>query len=250
MALPTIDSLFAQDEVQQRFRDWLGDGGPGYLQTVSRYVAKDVALRGCDPKTILAAAEAGASLGLSFDPNLGFVWMGNVKKEAQFHMGWKGFYQLAIRSGKYAKINVLPVYKNQFKSWDPLKEILVADFNKEGKGDPIGYTAFFVLMDGLEKQVYWSKKKVIEHAKKYSDSYSSQGSPWKTMFDAMALKTVLKNMLSRWGILSPQMSMAQKFDQAVIRDNEPHYVDGKSTNFKSKKKNLKEKKTKNAPQLP
>jgi recombination protein RecT len=132
-------------------------------------------------------------------------------------MGWKGYVQLALRTGQYKSINVVKIHKNQFKSFNTLTEELDADFETEGKGEVVGYVGYLKLLNGFEKTIYWSKTKVINHAKKYSKAYDSSFSPWqdKDQFDAMAMKTVLKNMISKWGIMSIDMETAQLVDQSV-----------------------------------
>jgi recombination protein RecT len=175
-----------------------------------------------------------AALDLPINPNLGFAYIipydvsvknadgswGKVT-QPQFQIGYKGLNQLAIRSGQYDKINAIPVYKNQFKSYNALTEELDCDFGIEGKGEVAGYVAYFKLHSGFQKTVYWSKEKVVQHATKYSQAFKSEKgkTPWKdeTQMDGMGCKTVLKNLLTKWGILSVQMQKAILADQAVVK---------------------------------
>lgn len=228
----TTKSLFAQANIQQRFEQLLGDKAPGFISSVLQTVQNSKLLAKAKPSTILNAAATAAALDLPINQNLGFAWIVPYKDEAQFQMGWKGYVQLALRTGKYKNINVTEVYKNQFKSFNSLTEEIDADFTKEGKGGVVGYVAYLKLTNGFEKTVYWSKVKVTNHAKKYSKAYSSKFSPWqdKDQFDAMAKKTVLKSMISKWGIMSVEMHTAHAVDQSVQnKENEFDYVDNEKT---------------------
>ncbi len=245
--LVTTKSLFQQVNIQQRFADLLGDKAQGFISSVLQTVNNNKLLAKATPVTVLNAAATAATLGLPINQNLGFAWIipynnmvqGQKVCEAQFQMGWKGYVQLALRTAQYKNINVTPVYKNQFKSFNAMTEELNADFTKEGNGEVVGYVAYLKLLTGFEKTVYWSKKKVTEHAKKYSKAYSSKFSPWqdKDQFDSMAMKTVLKSTISKWGIMSIEMETAQLVDQSVQRNEEEYsYVDNTITVEEKKEK--------------
>lgn len=215
----TTKGMFAQASVQKRFEQLLGDKSQGFISSVLQVVNNNKLLQNANPNTILNAASTGAILDLPINQSLGFAWIVPYKGEAQFQIGWKGLVQLALRTGQYQRINVVEVYENQFTSFDALSEELDADFSIDGEGSVVGYAAYFKLINGMEKKVYWSKEKVIKHAKKYSQAYGKKFSPWSDpdQFDAMAKKTVLKNMLSKWGIMSIEMQTAQLSDQSVQR---------------------------------
>jgi recombination protein RecT len=155
-------------------------------------------------------------LDLPIDKNLGFAWIVPYGSRAQFQLGYKGFVQLALRTGQYKNINVIEVKEGQLKAFNPLTEELELDFNEKESEKVIGYAAYFKLSNGFEKTVYWSIEKVKAHAKRFSKTFNN--GPWKTDFDEMAKKTVLKNTLRRWGILSIEMQTAFKTDQAAIND--------------------------------
>ena len=174
-----------------------------------------------------------ATLDLPINQNLGFAYIipYNESRQidgqwrqvavAQMQIGWKGFVQLAQRSGQYLRINVTEVYENQFKAYNNLTEELDANFDIDGEGEIVGYASYFKLINGFEKTCYWSRAKVEKHAKRYSISYKGAGkTPWKDVdqFHEMAKKTVLKNMLSKWGILSIEMQKAIVSDQGIIKD--------------------------------
>lgn len=227
----TTKDLFGQKSIQQRFEALLGKKSQGFISSVLQIVNSNNSLQNANPQTVLNAAATAASLDLPINQNLGFAWIVPYKGQAQFQMGWKGYVQLALRTGQYKRINVTEVYENQFKSYNALTETLDADFNEEGSGDIVGYAAYLKLVNGFEKTVYWSRNKVIAHAKKYSQTYGKKNSrgglihsPWndEDQFNSMCLKTVLKNTISKWGIMSIEMQTAHLSDQSV-QENEGHY---------------------------
>lgn len=255
----TAKDLFEGDKVKARFQEMLGERATGFITSVLQIVASNPLLKNAEPNSVYHAAAVAATLDLPLNNQLGFAWIVPYKKNytdgvdekgrpiwkstvlAQFQIGYKGYIQLAQRTGEYLRINVIPVYRNQFKKWDSLREELTADFEIEGEGDVVGYCCFFKLINGFEKTTYWKIEKVKAHAKRYSQSYQEPeestdnkpakkaNSPWSTEFDKMAMKTVLANTLKMWGILSIEMKKALKADQAVITNSETEdvdYVDG------------------------
>ncbi len=225
-----IKGFFERDDVKKKFVEILGKRGNQFVASVLQLSLTDSNLSVATPASVYGSAMIAATLDLPVNKNLGYAWIIGYKNrqgiiEAQFQMGYKGFIQLALRSQQYEKINAIPVYKNQFKKWNALTETLDADFDIDGEGEIVGYVSYFQLKNGFEKIVYWSRKKVEDHAKKYSKTYSFNNSTWKTDFDAMALKTVLKNTLDKWGILSVEMQQAMLSDQAVVIEK-----DGNLTN--------------------
>ena len=179
-----------------------------------------------DPTTVITAGVMAATLDLPINQNLGFAYIVpfyNSKKkinEAQFQMGYKGYIQLAMRTGQYKTINASEIYEGEIKHHNKL----TGEFELgERTGDNVvGYIAYFKLINGFEKYLYMSKEDAEAHAIKYSQTYKKGFGLWKTDFDAMAIKTVLKRLLSKYGILSVEMqSMANAIsvDGAVIRDN-------------------------------
>lgn len=225
----TTKSLFAQKSIQERFEKLLGKKSQGFISSVLQVVNGNKLLSTAEPSTVLNAAATAAALDLPIDPNLGFSWIVPYKGHAQFQMGWKGFVQLALRTGQYQNINVTEVYENQFKSFNRLTEELNANFDLPGEGEIVGYAGYFKLSSGFSKMTYWSKEEVINHAKKYSQAYGKGSiSPWndKDQFHAMAKKTVLKNLISKWGIMSIEMQTAQLADQSVqTEEGNFEYVD-------------------------
>lgn len=224
----TAINLFNQKSVQERFEKLMGAKAQGFISSVLQTVQSNSLLQKADPLTVLNAAATAASLDLPVNQNLGFSWIVPYKGQAQFQIGWRGFVQLALRTGQYKNINVTEVHLNQFRSFNRLTEELDADFGIDGEGGVVGYVAYFKLLNGFEKTEYWTKEKVTAHARKYSKAFTSSASPWSdpSTFDAMAKKTVLKSILSKWGIMSIDMITAVSSDQAVVtEDGKYSYVD-------------------------
>ncbi|WP_109438377.1 recombinase RecT [Aquimarina sp. AU119] len=241
----TTKDLFGQKSIQQRFESILGKKAQGFISSVLQVINGNKLLSTADPQTVLNAAATAASLDLPINPNLGFSWIvpyktkinGQMVNAAQFQIGWKGFVQLALRTGQYKRINAVEVYENQFKSYNRLTEELISDFDTIGEGKIVGYAAYFQLANSMEKMVYWSKEEVVAHAKKYSKAYSSSHSPWsdKDQFHAMAKKTVLKNTISKWGIMSIEMQTAQLADQSVQNvEGDYKYIDNETIDIEAK----------------
>lgn len=238
----TTKDLFARQNIQERFNELLGKKAQGFITTILQIVNQNAKLKNADPYTVLTAAATAATLDLPVNPNLGFAYIipyeinekgvdGKWGKRvvAQFQMGYKGFIQLGLRTEKYQHLNAVPVYENQFKRYNTLTEHLDCDFYTPGEGNIVGYAAEFRLLYGFEKRTYWTKEQVDQHAKRYSKSYGSKKSQWTDPdgdFDGMALKTVLKYILSKYGPLSIEMQTAIQADQAVqTEEGQYKYVD-------------------------
>ena len=212
--IATLKDLLAQPQYADRFRQVLGERAPQFVSSViavSNGFGKPV-----DPRSVIAAAMQAATLDLPVNKDLGFAWIIPYGGVAQFQMGARGYVQLALRTGQYKTINVCDVRDGEFKSYNKLTGKLMLDDNEHPEKKIVGYAAYFELVNGFEKSEYWSIDRVKEHAQRFSQSYKSgRDSPWKSDFDAMSRKTVLKSLLSRWGILSVQMQDAITGDQAA-----------------------------------
>lgn len=231
--LATIKHALAGEELQRRFREVLGKKAPQFMASIINAISANRELQQCDPASVLSAALVAASLDLPIDSNLGFAAIVPYRRGgaylAQFQIMYKGLVQLAIRSGYYQKMNYSDVYEDELRSYNPITgEIsFVDDFSKctqraAGQNDKIvGYYAWLRLHNGFTQELYMTRAEVEAHARRYSASYSydlSKGrksSRWSTDFDAMAKKTVLKRLLSKWGILSVEMQTAIQDDQKV-----------------------------------
>ncbi len=225
----TTVQLFRKDTVRQQFEKLLGAKAQGFISSVLQVTTNSKLLEKADPMTILNAALTAASLDLPINQSLGYSYIVPFKGKAQFQIGWKGYVQLAQRTKQYKVINVVEVYENQFTSFNAMTEELTADFTIEGEGKAVGYVGYFKLLNGFEKTVYWSRSKVEKHAKKYSQSYQRNSGVWadgEDGFTAMAKKTVVKLMLSQWGIMTIEMQTAQLADQAIIhKEGQYQYAD-------------------------
>ena len=231
----SLKAMVNDERTKKKFQEMLGNKAQGFLVSLVNTIGGNAQLQQADPNSILKAGAIAATLDLPIDPNLGFAYIvpynNKGKNEAQFQMGYKGFIQLAIRSGQYRKINITELYEGQFTSYDPITDVLEYDLNNKTSDNITHYIAYFQTINGFEKYNVMSKEDVIAHAKKFSKTFSSKYSSWTTNFESMAKKTVLKLLLSKFGILSIEMQIAQKADQAVIEeidgDNiEVEYVDG------------------------
>ena len=231
----SLKAMVNDERTKKKFQEMLGNKAQGFLVSLVNTIGGNAQLQQADPNSVLKAGAIAATLDLPIDPNLGFAYIvpynNKGKNEAQFQMGYKGFIQLAIRSGQYRKINITELYEGQFTSYDPITDVLEYNLSNKLSDTVTHYIAYFQTINGFEKYNVMSKEDVIAHAKKFSKTFSSKYSSWTTNFESMAKKTVLKLLLSKFGILSIEMQTAQKVDQAVIKevnkDNiEVEYVDG------------------------
>lgn len=206
-------------------------------------VSTNPALEECDAGTIVTAALLGESLNLSPSPQLGQYYLvpfndnKNNRKVAQFQLGYKGYIQLAIRSGEYKKLNVLAIKEGELIKYDPLNEEievnLIEDDIKRENTPTIGYYAMFENTCGYRKCLYWSKAKMEKHALKYSMGYKAKKGYtfWEKDFDGMAYKTMLRQLISKWGHMSIEMQKAYPNDMAVLGDDgSVEYLDNDADN--------------------
>lgn len=225
--------FFSKPMVQEKLKELVGKNAPAFATSVLQIVNSNSMLVNADPQTIFSAACMAATLNLPINNNLGFAYIVPFKNnkenkiEAQFQLGYKGYIQLAQRSGQFSRIAATPVYNGQLISENPLLGYEF-DWSVKPSGDPIGYVAFFKLINGFTAELYMSKEEVMKHANKYSQTAKKGFGVWKDQFEAMALKTVLKLLLSKQAPLSIDMQKAQMADHAVIRDvdkDEFEYID-------------------------
>lgn len=211
----TAKQFFAQDMVKQKFAELLGKRSTSFITSVLQIVNSNGLLSKADPTSIFNAAATAATLDLPINQNLGFAYIVPYNGKAQFQLGYKGFIQLAQRSGQFHRISSTPIYEGQIKASNPLTGYEF-DFDVKPEGDPIGYAAYFRLLNGFEATMYMTLDEVTAHGKRYSKSFNS--GPWKTDFPAMACKTVLKLLLAKFAPLSVEMQKAIITDQAIIND--------------------------------
>jgi len=225
----TAKGLLTSPSVQAKFTEVIGKKSTQFITSVLQIVNNNKLLANADPNSILNAAMTAATLDLPINNNLGFAYIVPYGSAAQFQMGWRGFVQLAQRTGLYQTISVAAIYDGQLVSNDPLKGCEF-DFSVVATGKPIGYAAYFKLLSGYEATLYMSHSEVEAHGKKYSKSFNS--GPWKDNFEAMAKKTCLKLLLSRFAPLSVEIQMAVTLDQSKVNDNlQPEYIDNQEAEF-------------------
>lgn len=220
----TIRSLLESPAIKKRFEEVLNNKAPQYMSSIVNLVNGDTNLKKCDQMSVIASCMVAATLDLPVDKNLGYAWVVPYGNKAQFQLGYKGYVQLALRTGQYKSINVIEVHEGELISWNPLTEELIIDFEKKKSDAVIGYAGYFELINGFKKSTYWTKEQIIKHKNKFSRSDFG----WKNDFDAMAKKTVLRNMLSKWGILSIEMQNAYVADQNQIKPDVVETGDVKS----------------------
>lgn len=225
----TLKSMINDERTKNKFKEMLGNKAAGFLTSLMNTTNGNAQLQQADPNSILKAGAIAATLDLPIDPNLGFAYIvpynNKGKNEAQFQMGYKGFVQLAIRTGQYKRINVTELYEGQFESYDPITDELKYNLDNRLSDEITHYVAYFQTINGFEKYNVMSREEIENHAKKFSKTYSYKGSSWQTNFNTMAKKTVLKLLLSKFGILSIEMQTAQKADQAVIREFDKNNIE-------------------------
>lgn len=223
-----IKSLLSRDSVKKKFEELLGKKAQGFITSVLQCVSSNDLLSKADPASIYHAASVAATLDLPLNNNLGFAYIvpynqkqkdGTYKQVAQFQMGYKGFIQLAQRSGQFKTISASPVYEGQIIESNPLTGYKF-DFTKKTSDKVIGYAGYFRLLNGFEKIVFSSVEELKSHGLKYSQTFKKGYGLWNDNFDSMATKTVIKLLLSKFAPLSIEMQKAVVTDQAVINDEE------------------------------
>lgn len=222
----SVSSITQNPAVAKRFSDILGKKSAGFISSLVS-LSKTQALAKAEPNTIVASALVAASLDLPIVPTLGFAaivpFYDSKKKQtlASFQVMTKGLIQLSQRSGQYKTINVTAVYDGDIKSYNRFTGEIEFDptNNPEISKDPIGYVAYMKLTNGFEKYMYMTIDELKKHGQHFSQTYRKGFGLWVENFDAMAKKTVLKLLLSKYGPLSvdTQMSLALQADQAAIR---------------------------------
>ena len=231
-----ITAYLTNDAVKQQINSVIGGkDGQRFISAIVSAVNTNPALQECTNQSILSGALLGESLKLSPSPQLGHYYLvpyddKEKGKVAQFQLGYKGYIQLAIRSGQYKKINVIAVKEGELEYFDPLNEeikinLMIDKWDEREAAPTIGYYAMFELVNGFRKAIYWSKAQMESHAIKYSPGYKKDREKgwnytfWSKDFDGMAYKTMLRQLISKWGIMSIEMISAMDADMAIINDD-------------------------------
>ena len=241
----SLKSLLNSPAIKAKFEEMLGNRTSSFLSSIISAVSTNKQLGACEPMSVITAAAIAASVNLPINSSLGFAHIVPYKGIAQFQMGWKGFVQLALRSGQYQTINLSPVYTGQIRNHNPFTGTMefsaepVTDFTF---GNQIGYLLYFKLMNGYEKYFFMTKQECEHHGKKYSQSFKKGYGLWVDNFEAMALKTVAKLGLSKYGILSVEMQTAIELDQVIANEKGDHvYIDNPPEDDKPKVSSLNDK---------
>lgn len=251
---PKFSMVIKSSVYQDLIRQTLGDPKKAerYTAAIMSAVATNPALQECEAGTILSGSLLAESLNLSHSPQLGRYYLVPFKDKkagttkAQFTLGYKGYIELAVRSGQYKHINALPIKEGELVFYDPFNDEIqlkaIQDPDERENAKTIGYYAMFEYLNGFRKVLYWSKKQMIRHADRYSPAFSAKAtggkypkvsfadyeagrydkndewlysSFWYKDFDGMACKTMLRQLISKWGIMSADMQQAFTFDDKV-----------------------------------
>lgn len=232
-----IKALFESPLVKQKLQDLLGKNSQTFATSVLQIVNSNAMLRNADPMSVFNSACMAATLQLPLQNGLGFAYIvpyqnrKEKKTEAQFQLGYKGLIQLAQRSGQFKRLVAVPVYEQQLLNEDPINGFEFDWKQKPASGEqPIGYYAYFRLVNEFTAELYMTTAEIEEHAKKYSQTYRTYlekkakgqwaSSVWADNFEAMALKTVTKLLLSKQAPLSVEMQQAVLADQSVVKNIE------------------------------
>ncbi len=222
--------ILADAGIKKQFQAVLKDKAAGFMVSLMNfYVDNATNDKAFEPMSVIKSALTAATLDLPIEKSLGYAYLipyefkSSGLNQVNFQMGYKGFIQLAQRTGKYKKLTATPIYQEEFLSWNPLTETLETDFLQAADYDkePCGYAFYFELLNGFTKTIYKTRQQIEAHAKRYSSGYKAyldkkvRSSIWADNFDAMALKTVVKEGISKWGVMSVEMI------EAINKDEEP-----------------------------
>lgn len=226
--IPALKSLLATDAIRKQMKSLLGEKVGHFMMAIVGVVEGTPQLQSCDPQSIINSAIASATLDLPIEKNLGYAYIVPYKNKAQFQLGYKGYIQLALRSGQYKYINSIEIKEGELESYNLLTGEFnfkfIEDINKRLEAKTIGYASYIEFTNGFRNTLYMTKEQVDNHAKEYSQSYAYdlregyKNSNWSTNFDSMALKTVLKLNLSKFGALSVSVQRALQLDGSSITE--------------------------------
>lgn len=222
-----IKTLFESPNVKQKLQELLNKNAATFTTSVLQIVNSNSMLRNAEPMSVFNAACMAATLNLALQNGLGFAYIvpyqnrKEKKTEAQFQLGYKGLIQLAQRSGQFKRLVAVPVYEKQLLAEDPINGYEFDWKQKPAKDEkPISYYAYFKLINEFTAEIYMTTQEVHDHANRYSQTYRKGYGVWHDNFEAMALKTVMKLLLSKQAPLSVEMQQAVLADQAVVKDVE------------------------------
>ena len=219
--LATLRGVLANETMKRRFEEILKENAGAFMASIIELYQGDSYLQKCSANAVVLEALKAATLKLPINKALGFAYIIPYGSTPTFVLGYKGLIQLAMRSGQYRYINADVVYEGEEIHYDRVTGSLEIQGAAKSE-NVIGYFAYFQLLNGFEKAIYWTRERVAEHAKKYSKSFALNGSAWKTNFDDMALKTVLRRIISKYGVMSVE------FAETVAHDNADERVEAEA----------------------
>lgn len=237
---PSFGMTINSEGYKRMINQTLGDPKKAarFVTAITSAVTTNPALQNCDAKTIVSAGLLGETLNLSPSPQLGQYYLvpfndrKNNRTTAQFQLGYRGMLQLAQRSGEYKRINAMAVKEGELLHYDPFNDEIelqyIEDEEQRENLPTIGYFAMFEYHNGFKKVLYWSRSKMEQHALKYSQGYRAKKGYtfWEKDFDAMGVKTMLRQLISKWGVMSLEMQKAYEADGGVVnQDGTIDYVD-------------------------
>lgn len=255
---PKFSTVIKSDTYQNLIKKTLGNSKKAerYTAAIMSAVATNPQLQNCEAKTILSGSLLAESLNLAHSPQLGQYYLVPFKVKAKngipehfdatFILGYKGYLQLAIRSGNYKKINVMEIKEGELVSYNPFDEEIalnpIQDVDEREKTPTIGYYAMFEYVNGFKKVIYWSKAQMLAHADKYSPAFNKASyekllngeipdrdlwkysSFWYKDFDSMAKKTLIRQLIGKWGVMSTEMVQALDTDNSVIKIDKGNFT--------------------------
>lgn len=221
-----LKSILSAESVQEQFKNVLAENAGAFVASIIDLYNNDKYLQLCDPKAVVMEALKAASLKLPINKQLGFAWIVAYRdgKTGQyvptFQVGYKGYIQLCMRTGAYRYINADVLYEGELVGFDKLTGLITIDQNKRVSDKKTGYFAFIETLNGFQKCLHMTTEQVTKHAQRYSKSYGNDKSTWTTDPDSMALKTCLRLLLSKYGVMSIEMQKAYIADSgdSVLAD--------------------------------
>ena len=225
-----LKGILSAQSVQDQFKSVLAENSGSFVASIIDLYNNDKYLQACDPRQVVMEALKAASLKLPLNKQLGFTWLVPYRDGATgnyiptFQLGYKGYIQLCMRTGAYRYINADVVYEGEIVKQDKLTGEIELDSSARKSDMKIGYFAFIETLNGFRKCLYMPTNEVVKHAQRFSKTYS-KGGPWSTDFDAMALKTCLRLLLSRYGIMSIEMQRAHVEDSDSVAEQADQAID-------------------------
>lgn len=234
--LKRFNAAITNPKMNDYIKDVIGGrNASSFVTNMVSLVSSNAALQVCEPMTIIYAGLKATALKLSLDSNLGEAYVIPFKDNktgtsvATFQIGYKGFYQLAVRTGQYVSISNKEVREGEIVGYNYDTDMNIYQRVADRENKPIiGYRAYFKLNNGFEKELYMDVEQIKKHAQKYSQTYRKGFGLWKDDFDGQAKKTVLKLLLNRWGIKSIEMQDALIFDNAIVDKDKAKYIDNEN----------------------